>query len=346
MAIGLSFGRGAGLRSPGKGFSLFTLFLAALAGLIAASPIGSTIYVIGAISVIGIPIAMMVAVLPTAMVAVVITGLVRRLLPVEGAVGMIAAALFAGAIMVIVPVLHNAEVDAKYRALVQGDIVRASDGRNTRFPGGGIFGIAVNKSYTPDCRDLCATLLMDRRVDAVIIARRAKDAVEPDFSAQGRMHRLVRSATCEHKEVRLNVRDMREERAGTVGGRLTGMMKRGFCIETTQASLDQADAVANIITSGQWPDPKTISPIDSDMSVSRASYYMRGENGFRETWRQTKVRYSRLGPVLAHTFGGGAQLQVHSQWWRNRVNGELKLRLTDGDFLRNVLGVPLPQSIR
>lgn len=320
--------------------------LAAIVGAVLASPVGAGIFIVAMISVIGIPIALLVAAIPTLCLFIVLAYAAYRFGKFSGTAGTVAAFAIAGAAMVVFPQIHNAEIRWKVAKLIAED--RTPDNFAAVSGAGEVpaLGVALRHGARNLCSETCVHLLIRGQVRSVLIANLDEGASRPDFGARAFVNRLERGADCKQGRVRLNSFHVRDRKPGTVAAAYLDLKDKGYCITTSEATLRDADSVVMTLDQRYFPKPWTVSPIASEIKGSRMAYYVRNESGlFDVAWQETRLSYSLLGPVLAHAFSGGAELRMDTGWWRKDVRPQSRYR-SQLDFMRDVIGFDLPEDFR
>lgn len=326
-----------------RNFALLFGFL----GIVAASPIGQTLYVISLITVIGIPFAAIIWVLPTLGLVVCLAFVVWRVLPHRGyssimaAFGMTIAALF------IFPSLHNVEINRTLATL---------QGRDVGAPSGPIgigrddhrkIGLVKKRDR---CEETCVWLLMSGQAQEVLIARQPRRGLDPDFSSDAVAYRLENHLECPDQRgvrggVRVHSKHFAEKTANTIAGDYARLQDRGVCVVRGEATLSDAELVAVSLSNQDARQPSTISPVPSLISTGRTALYERVDDGkWAIRWQQTPTRASLLKTPLLITFHTGAQLSTKTEFWRTAVRDDRTFP-TNAEILRRA-GFSFPGSLR
>jgi hypothetical protein len=309
---------------PGR-FFLVNAILAGVLGLIFASPIGHIIYVAAMMSGIGIPIALVVAAIPTIALVVVAGYLIWRFVPPfrqwTAAISLAAACL----LLVIIPPAHNAEIKAQVADLTSSDAGRPSGPEDLSVKAGQALALISKRSRPSLCDQICLHLLMSGEASRVLMVPLADDEAAPDPAMRAFGYILEPRADCPSPGsgdtgARPHAQNFREKTPGTISGRYATLLEQGYCLDATEATLGEADLAFMVLDQRDFPVPSTFSPVAAGTRASRAGVYAPSAQGkLAPVWQQTPVSYSLLGPVLMTTINVSAGLSGTSTgWWRDR----------------------------
>ncbi|MEN0000868.1 MAG: hypothetical protein AAF940_08285 [Pseudomonadota bacterium] len=296
-----------------------------LLGLVAASEIGHLVFVLGLVTVIGIPLAFLVMALPTIGLVVCGAFLVWRLRPHRGEASVLTAFAVVIATLVVVPTLHNLEINARLAQLASGDKGSAEGPSALPLQRGGVVGLIKRRSL---CEAACVHLLMTGQASQVFVTRFRKNRWAPDFSADAHRYQLEKHAECPERRVHgggvsLHGQHTRDKTPGTIAGAYARLQDEGYCMVITKASLRDADVVVTARTFRYFDSPWTVSPIPSLMRAGRMAVYQRdADNRFVTHWQQTPVDYSLLMTPLAVIFRTQAEFRTTTEFWRTHVRDE------------------------
>ncbi|MEO1744909.1 MAG: hypothetical protein AAFR13_00090 [Pseudomonadota bacterium] len=291
-------------------------------GLLCASPLGVILYVVSAITVIGIPIAILVMAVPTISVFVVGAFLIWRFTPLDGVIGAAVAFVFAAALMVIVPFAHNAEMGARVSLLKRADQPTPDAATLAQINRGDVFGIARPHGSRAICRALCAHLLITGQATAVIMGSVPKGRNDPDFETKAYMFVLQKVDECKHRNVRLHSQHSHDRTPTTIAGRYARLRDGGYCIVTHEASLAKAETVVMSLDRLDFTPPWTFSPMASLIRAERAAVYTKAASsrtGLARAWQVTRVNWSQLASPLSFIFQGTHGLNVEGRWRRSYI---------------------------
>ncbi len=342
--------KGSGPKS-GK-FFLSLAVLSGILGLLLASPIGHIIYIVGMISVIGIPIALLVAAIPTIALVIVAGYLIWRFVPPFRSWNAIASIAAAGMLLLIIPVAHNAEIKAQVADLISSDTGHPSGPGHLPFEADQTLALISAPGRSSLCDQICLHLLMSGDAARVLMVPLKADQAAPDPAMRAYSYILDRRATCPAPGIRstgarTHARNFHEKAPGTISGRYATMLEQGYCLVAAEATLRDADLAFMVVDRSAFPVPSTLSPIAAGMMVSRAGVYARSQRGELATvWQQTSVSYSLLGPVLMPTINVPAGLSGTSTgWWRDRFETG-KPEFSTLPRLIRATGISLPAELR
>lgn len=297
-----------------------TAFIAAISGVISIA-LAPIIFVIGMISIIGIPFALIALVLPTLCLWIVISYLVFRIKPLHTKYGIVRSFVIASLIMLAVPQIYNFQVNGAVSELQSGDMkgtlapLRASE----------TLAVIKGSGRSVKCFNACIDLLLSGQIAAYLTVPLPRNFTEPTGDMKAMRHRLVRSQTCDNPNLVPHNRSSNEDKPGTVANQLKLASQRGICIQSTEMQLKDLGAMRVVleIDRKRLDYPESVFFIDTQIRPSRIAVY---EKSADQKWtkiaQQTNVSYSLLGPVLAHAISGGTISSTKSSWWRKNTRAE------------------------
>ena len=300
----------------------------ALVGLLCASGLGADLTAIAFITLIGIPIAAVITILPTIALATVLAYLIWRFTPISGFIGIVGAYAAAIGLMLAVPPLHNIEVEAAIKRLTATDVEMTG----VEVPPGGhniVIGLPSTDRKGSRCDLTCMHLLVSRQVNAVVKTVINKEALAPDLSSGGYRYWLERSNECDLSYVVAYGSDFKERRQETIAGAYGIMTDRGTCIVRSKARLSDADLIVFARRWQKFPQPSTFSPIASGIRASRSGIYKPNDHSILQTlWQKTSIAYSTLKPILAHSWRQSGY-SLEAEWWRTHFRPDPHMNLKD-----------------
>jgi hypothetical protein len=309
---------------------------AAVLGLISVA-VAPTVFVVGMISVIGIPLALLAVIFPTACLLVVLAYLVFRIWPDQTALGIARSFLIAFLIMLAVPLVYNFQVKRAVASLASDDLAAALEPLKPDET----LAVFARHGSSQKCFNTCLDLLLSKQIAAYVVASLPRGSGQPDSTAKATLHRLEPGSDCESKMVIPHNQSTNENRPGTVAHALKAAADRGMCIRSREVDLADAGPLRAIVhkdrNSLDYPERAVF--IKTMIRPSQiAVYAYRRDTGWSKLMQQTNVGYSMLGPVLAHTIPSSTISSTRSSWWRENVH-EKPLSI-DG-FLKDRMGVVL-----
>ncbi len=310
--------------------------IAAVLGLISVA-LAPTVFVVGMISVIGIPLALLAVIFPTVCLLVVLAYVVFRIWPDQTALGIARSFLIAFLIMLAVPLVYNFQVSRAVASLASDDLAAALEPLK---PDETLVVFTRSRS-SQKCFNTCIDLLLSKQIAAYVVASLPRVSGQPESDAKATLHRLEQGSDCENQMVIPKNRSSNEDRPGTVAHALKIAAEGGMCIRSTPINLADADPLRAIMhkdrSSLDYPERAVF--IKTMIRPSQiAVYAYRRDTGWSKLMQQTNVGYSMLGPVLAHTIPSTTISSTRSSWWRENVH-EKPLSI-DG-FLTDRMGAVL-----
>lgn len=274
--------------------------------------VASPVAVVAAISIIGLPIAIVMAAVPTFALVIVAWRLSYRALAAAGLRSLIASALLATLALALPPAIYNGRLDAKARLLADDD----KQGPSPIAPGN-VVGLRPPHAARPTpCDDLCRRLLLTGAAARVVVSEAAYKAGPPDPTAGAVAFRLeTTGGVCPDVKdqggwgKRLQMPDeparvdtMELVRIAQVSGR---------CLLAEAARLGDAQVVIGEgqVANGGNEYAAGLSPGYDTVRARRLSIHVARAGAFEETFRETRVAYDRLLPILAPSYAFGGELR-------------------------------------
>ncbi|MBU6157103.1 MAG: hypothetical protein KJS87_09235 [Alphaproteobacteria bacterium] len=288
-------------------------------GLAAAlTLLAPSIVILVAITVIGIPLAIALALAPLVFIVSLGGALAHRWLKV-GAMGYV---IGAGATLLLLSVpahFINADLSRRMSELV-------ADDRDTFSPPLKAGTIAIRQDLEgwfergeTRCSGLCMLLLLDGHAARVMTL---DGGVTPDIDPTRKVlsFRMERRDRCPY--VKLSSSNemyfISEEPGGWSRGldqktnqRMRAQIGLGNCLIQETVALGLADAIISVgaVNRGLSVEAAGLDPFADTLTAHRYSVHLRAASGYAEVYRQTNVVTYKLAPVLAPTVGGGFQLE-------------------------------------
>ncbi len=311
----MRYGLGPVENKPGMRFPFGMIAIAAaILGLISVA-VAPVIYVIGMISVIGIPLALLAVIFPTVCLLVVLAYVAFRIWPDQTALGIARSFLIAFLIMLAVPLVYNFQVSRAVAGLASDDLAAALEPLK---PDETLVVFTRHRS-SQKCFNTCIDLLLSKQIAAYVVASLPRGSGQPESDAKATLHRLEQGSDCESKMVIPKNKSSNENRPGTVAYALRAAADQGMCIRSTEVDLAEAGPLRAIVhkdrSSLDYPERAFF--IKTMIRPSQiAVYAYRRDTGWSKLMQQTNIGYSLLGPVLAHTIPSTSIESTRSSWWR------------------------------
>lgn len=320
MAVTSSFGRSGRMsvktRRWWQTFGAFAA-MAAVMGLISLI-LAPIIFVVGMISIIGIPFAVTALVFPTLCLWVIIAYAVFRIKPLHTKFGIARSFIVALLIMAMVPQAYNFQLQRAVSTLQAGDINVALPPLK---PDETLAVLRASRSSLK-CFNACIDLLLSGQVANYIAASLPRGTMEPGGEMKAMRHRLVRSETCENPNIIPKNASSNERKPQTVAYELKAAAERGICIQSSEIQLADVSQMRAIVDFGRknLAHPENLFLIDTQMRPSRITVYDKSaDQNWQKTFQQTEISYSLLKPILAYTISGSTISTQRSGWWRESV---------------------------
>lgn len=323
----------------------------AIVGFLAISPIGQAIYVMGLISVIGIPVSMVIFALPVCAMIFVSSYLLWRFVYPFNRLTILVSGLMTCVLMFLLPLIHNLQVNHAVARLGSGDVVNANTPSELN-----IFGkrlALVSKSRRAMvCDDMCLHLLMSNQASSVLKARLDKDENYPQFDVQTFEYTLEPMSECPQFPVRgmgasPNSINLKNRTKGSVAAQYADRLEQGYCLIGRETEISKADYIFLALDQRELVSPSTLSPFNNDISAYRSGIYRYDEaENMLTFWQKTAVTYSMLKPVLMPIINVPAGLSgTRAGLWREdkRIDKSGYSRLRD---LLRAAGISLPEELK
>ncbi len=288
---------------------LIVAIVLALMALIYLSPIGNMVVVLLFLSIIGIPIVYLLALIPPlAMLAVLATVFAfpfRRL----GWVVVPLAFIPAAATMVVAPTVLNRSADHEAQLLSGADVNKEPAPFR-----GQTLAIFVKPKHDLECLDFCQRALVSGAVKTFIVAKSEETWPEIDYSAEGMAYWLERRGACDEVKIRQGVIDYPVLlQAESPAPALRLLIANGSCLVSHKRPVSDADA---ILLHAEMVEKRTerhsLNPLYVPMQALRLSWHVRDGDKIVEKHRQTAVKYAVLRTPLFPGLQPGAELRMHA----------------------------------
>ena len=307
------------------------LVVLGLAALVCLSPIGATIAVIAAISIIGLPITLILAAIPPIFVFLLCARIAHILLALVGVRFWPFSAVLALAALAVVPLLENRRLEAAVATLMSGDmdgIVEPPAMRTLAFV---TAGSARDKGR---CDDFCQRALLKQSVGRIVMIKAKPPLGEPDDASEGTMYRLEQRAACPDFDLSDGMNNLsmpgeiRQWGDKSPADLLRLKAASGTCLIAEPARLSDADAVLvwGAVTDRNSANNAGLDPFADTIRADRLSFYSRDEGRLVERYRSTGVTYSPLLPLLLPSYSSGYGLELKPGFLRRTAyRGEAKI---------------------
>lgn len=318
---------------PRHRLTLIVLGILLVASAVSMTRVGGIIILLLAFSGVGIPIAFLVAVLPT------ITGFVMVVLVLTAILDRLAfSRLFLNIALAVIIVVGAAWLATKKinNDLEERAAMLMADDHDLVGPVKPVSTLAVVEDVgyyqRGICDALCQRALLNHAVDAIIMVR-VKSVAQP-LSAdwKGIRYRIEKRAQC--PSVGIDVNDGLEPVKGekrTRGSKtprdlLLIEAAKGNCLISEPAKVGDAEAVlvSGVVKRGLLPDEAGFAPYADTASAVRLTFFRYQETGFVERYRSTFVELYSLTPVV-NTIGESLMSnKAAPQWYRAKMALEVR----------------------
>lgn len=297
---------------PRSTFDKVLLLLGGLA-LLCISPIGTVLAVVAAISIIGLPIALVMAAIPALFVLLLVARLIHASLAVVGIrLWPLSGALALG-LLALIPWIENRRLDSIAQSMA-GDDVTALD----TLPKIATLAVLNSAGESRVCDDFCQRALLNGVASEVIMARNETPQAAPADGLAGTAYRLERRQECPPFDLSDGMNSLKlatEERKygdKTAADLLRLKTAQGICLIAEDVTLSRADPVIarGRVRHGQSDFAAGLNPFADTVSAERLSLYRREGGQLVERYRATGVTYFKLLPVLAVSYVGGYGLEL------------------------------------
>ncbi|MEZ5872736.1 MAG: hypothetical protein R3D32_13030 [Nitratireductor sp.] len=283
--------------------------------LVFLSPIGNAVFVVLAISVIGIPVALALSLIPPVALLLSFASIFAWPMRKHGWVAVLLAFIPAAAAMFFIPVGMNIIAEREAQDLVSGDIAPV-----TAPFAGRTLALLVRPGHREECFNLCQRALVSGAAQTFIVASMKKTWPNPDFGAEGTAYWLERREKCEPVKLRGEASEFpRSVDRQDPSPALRLLVAGGQCLVSSRRLVADADAVLQFAEMVEGRSNRnSLDPFHVPMRAVRLSWNVREGTRFRELIRQTAVDYSVLSSPLMPALLGGAELRMHAGLQRKR----------------------------
>ncbi len=338
-----------------KKSTLILICLGVLAIISAGAP---SLGMLAAITVIGLPIAVLYWAFPALFLVYLIAYCIYHLLPVRGVIAGGVALVITLILLGIPPLLLNGSMENLARSYVANDKDMANAPLNVET-------IAVRQNlrffrqrddYTL-CDGFCLHALLSGAASNVVIHHTKTPHAPLDVSAEGTLYRLERRASCPEVKFRdrrskfkLETNLPKDEKAPNPIELMKLRISNGECLVSETVPLDRADV---IISRGSPLEKKHKSNSDGFLPavtlrrVERFTVHTKAQStgDFVEDYRFTQVQYRPLLPVLLPVPEFYAELRTEMTWGRLEDSINITDKYYQGPdwpgFLTGTLGLDL-----
>jgi hypothetical protein len=290
------------------------LVVLGVASLICLSPIGSVLAIIAAISIIGLPLALLLGAIPSIFLFLFLARLIHLAL---GAIGLRfwpASAAVALGLLALIPYFENSRLAAEAGALTAGDMTTIGALPAISTLAYVQYGAGNRENR---CGDFCQRALLNGVVNQIVIVAANNPAEMPAGDLVGKLYRLAPMAGCP-------AFDLKEGDSIDIPGEKTvwgdkspaDLLRlkaaQGICLTARAATLDEADGilVAGPIKKGLSPYSAGLSLTADTVSAERLALFIRQDGELVERYRATGVTYYPMLPILMPSYVGGYGLQL------------------------------------
>lgn len=296
-------------------------FLAALGVLAAFCLVATPLAVLAMISIIGLPLALLMALVPPVFVVLLVARLIAIPLETTGVMSRLACLVLALAVLAIPPFVINAGLDRRAADLVAADIPTPPG----RLDGATIaLRLASHGGFLREetrCDDLCQRMLLSGAARRVLMVTGADVSKPPDAAMPAISFRLETRPTCPIVHLRGGVHDVTpapERPAVDPSHRMRLAIAEGRCLIEETAALGEADSIVSFgpVAQGKTAFAAGFDPFADTVRASRLEVFRKGSGGFEATYRRTYVRVERLAPILVPSYVGGTGLDLRSGFVR------------------------------
>ncbi len=331
-------------------FSLFGRWRIALGVVAIGVLLAPEIVIVCAISVIGLPIALMLILTPPLFALSLGAWIFGKAFQGSGlrwigwpiAVGM--AALAAAVI--------NTGLDREVKELIAGDRDAL---RPSQRVGSLVILSAGQRAWSrgqTQCDDFCQTALLAGAADRVVVGWIASAAEAPDETAPGASFRLERRDDCPPVSL-VERRNARPNSGGPAPAELLRLkIAQGECLIEEEAPVGVGDAVIvyGVAHKGVSPAAAGLNPFADTVNADRISYYEKQGQAFVETYRLTDVIANKHLPLLLPSVIPDYGLDMTQGFWRDTEYVNRPSRYEQNDFWTFAadklgLNLSLPESI-
>ncbi|MGL4489870.1 MAG: hypothetical protein ACRCU5_10555 [Rhizobiaceae bacterium] len=293
-------------------------------GISAAITMGAPSTVsVAAITFIGIPIAIYLAVAPFLFLVTLGTWLVSKFFG-RSSVGILLSFAATLVALAIPPYLANMRLDGISKAQVAADLdlgtkpkAKTIAVRSTRF-----WGRSKDVAY---CDGFCQRALINGVAERVLVVEQDLNlAIDPALMVDS--FRLEKRSSCPAVKLPQGydpieiAGDRPDFKAKRVDELMQLEIAKGNCLIAETAPLGMADIVLSVgrVFSGGGTIGAGLSLLADTVSADRIALHERKGDAYEETYRKTFVVTYKLAPLYAPTVEGGSELRMHAALARVR----------------------------
>lgn len=303
---------------------------------------------IAAISIIGLPIALVLwAAAPLLFICIVFL-IIFRFLPLRGPRRALLSIAFVPATLALLPLILTLPLYVEAREWISDDLNRVSLPLNSRT-------IALRQAESDRCDEFCIRALLAGSVEKVIVARTIPGQMELQIQQSANAFRFERRPVCPVAQEKFSPNALVQPRPAphTPPIRVNDVVRlkasQGLCLISERTTLSEADLVVTrqqVKSRGYSFEGEQLG-YDDALSVYRLSAHARDATSasFREIYRHTEVKYRTLGYLLLPVPQGGGWVKEIG-WWqidRQLSGGERPVNCEEAwsRFLTGTLGLDL-----
>lgn len=298
------------------------LFILMILSVVCLSPIGEKIATIGALIIIGIPLTLIIAVIPAITLFLLVARISYSFLYNRNVnVNWFTSAIASLALLAIPPLLINGYFDYKATNLMAGD-------SNNIDPSTKISTLAViyPMSYYRGgvCDDFCQRALLNNQVQRMVMARVKSPMENVDLNITGVAYWFEKRDVCPKIELKDGINNLEMKRGQKQRYRrkpselIRLRATSGICFITGEAKINEADAVLILgnIKRSQKSTPIGLNPFIDTISASRLSFDLRENGKLERKYQATMITTNALFPVLLPGLFESRRLQLNTGFLR------------------------------
>lgn len=284
---------------------------------------------VAALTIIGLPLAALMAVIPAIFFLLLLVRIGTHLLPAAGWIGGVLAA---AAIVTAIPWWANSILDERAKALAAGDVnvlLRPFAAK--------IVAVVTPPGYwnnrETECDDFCLRALLSGELEKVLVVMTKRFDVLPDPASVVLSFHQEQRDICPVVNLRDGVRtlnidppDAHAKNLPTVTELMRLQIANGNCLIRSTVRLGEAEAIvmAGSVARGKTSYQAGLHLLADTVSADRLSVWLRSGENFEEQYRWTGVQVQKLFPVLFPTYVGGPDFRVRNGFYRQveRINIE------------------------
>lgn len=285
-----------------------------LLSLLCLSPFGSVLAIIAGISIIGLPIMLLMGLIPPLFLFLLLARIIHFGLSKVGLRFWPASAALSLGLLAAIPYIENRKLDVEAWKLVAGDITEIGVRPAPKTLAYVRSGIGARATV---CDDFCQRALLNGVVDGILLVNAKSLGEGPGNSLEGSLYRLESLASCPSIDLDDGGRLAIPGETGQWGDKSAADLLRlkaaqGACVTRRDATLAEADAVimAGNVKRGASPYSAGLSISADTVSAERISFYAREDGALAERYRTTGVTYHRLLPLLMPSYVSGYGLEL------------------------------------